>query len=615
MPRTTYKDLYRLVDDQIDKKIDFSGKRKYPTQLERIEIAPLTNSGISDVRTAELITAVQNILSEALPSYVLEGLEVTATDPSSSSVNITAGKGSKGGVIYQLLEDVVMPVPFNAVNSVLFLNLYRDRILIEKASNPKALTFAKIIIPEPGITNKIVDTKDGTYDAYIVNFKEYKLYGNASGKFEEDTIEMLRENIGDVLADNIIGNLRLSENLKITNIAGSLELDSDSLKILNPDGFVLSEFTKDGIKINDAAGREIAKFTGTEARLGNIRVTPNSIESGNFVQGATGFQIKDDGNVEFNNLTVRGTIYATAGEIGGFTIEEDKIYANPTGKIQTGENVGEGQNGVVLDGAGLRVYDDVLGLVANFPSDGSTPTISSGIIREVTFEISTNSVIRTSDEVGDGSSLSYGILINNTGIYGCGPNQTLSEANLKVLASGDIYLKGEIYATSGVIGGVTISGNKLVGGIIEGTIIRGAIIETSANVPRIRIDDKGIYYEVTGSVGKYGTFDYGAGTLYGAGVLAKLFDTNFPVLAVLSEQNLADIRLYNRSNNPVTGSHELGDLICVNGIIKRCSSAGSPGTFQALVSSPNTTGFQSGATLGNYVNVNINGTTYKLAYV
>lgn len=44
------------------------------------------------------------------------------------------------------------------------------------------------------------------------------------------------------------------------------------------------------------------------------------LRSSNYVAATSGWSIEGDGDAEFNNVTVRGTIYATAGEIGGLTI-------------------------------------------------------------------------------------------------------------------------------------------------------------------------------------------------------------------------------------------------------------------------------------------------------
>jgi hypothetical protein len=54
-------------------------------------------------------------------------------------------------------------------------------------------------------------------------------------------------------------------------------------------------------------------------------LTDQYIASANYVAGTSGYIIKGDGNVEFNNGTFRGTITATAGAIGGFSIGSTTI--------------------------------------------------------------------------------------------------------------------------------------------------------------------------------------------------------------------------------------------------------------------------------------------------
>jgi len=95
-----------------------------------------------------------------------------------------------------------------------------------------------------------------------------------------------------------------------------------------------------------------------------------------------------------------------------------------------------------------------------------------------------------------------------------------------------------------------------------------------------------LYYQTTTSVGKYGAsgsglygFQYGDGTNYGVGVRAYFANKDFPPMAVVASDNLADIRLYNRFNAPTGGVHVLGDLICLDSILHSCNSAGEPGTF------------------------------------
>lgn len=625
MGKVTSKSLHQLVQEQINKSITYNTLSPYGTQTSRSLVQSFISNSVStsEISTSALVTAVSELLSNALESRIITGLGVYATDPISGYVTVEAGTGTAGGTLFTLDEDTTIPIPFDSTTELFHLYLYYDRITFEKTAKSDRVHLADVIIPKPGKTNLIQDKRtDDSWNAYIMMRKRYNLYGNDYGQFEEDTIELLRDNIGEILADNLIGNIRLSENLKIINTQGTLSIDSSSMIFSDSDGYDLAKFNRTGVHFYNQSGVELSRFTSTDARIGNILIEKDRLKTGNYSSGLYGFQFKDDGNVEINDLLARGTIYASSGEIGGWTIGTDKLYGTTTGTIQTGINVGAGQNGVKLDIDGLHVYDSVLGRVVYLPSDGSTPEFSSGTINNTVFEINTNAVLRTSSTVGDGSSDSYGILINNTGLYGCGNNQTLSNANLKALVDGTIFISGEITSSRGQIGGVTITSDGLTGGTIEGAILRGGIYETSENLPKITIDDTGMAYQLTSNVGTYGLADsgfsgllYGDGTLYGSGNYAVLFNSNFPAFSILAEANLADLRLYNRTNLPVAGSHVIGDLLVVSGNLAICSNAGSPGTFQYITKSSSNTGGTGSAGSGNqYVELNIGGTVFKVLH-
>lgn len=167
----------------------------------------------------------------------------------------------------------------------------------------------------------------------------------------------------------------------------------------------------------------------------------NGIYLGNKLWALAPFRVDMAGNATLTNAIISGQINATSGTIGGFTITADQMYG---GIIKTADNVGEGENGVIMDEDGLRGYSDTLGLVFNIPTDGSAPTFSSGIINSTIFNLQTSSVIRTSDTVGDGTANSAGVLINNSGIYACEANQTLANANVRILATGEATFSGNV---------------------------------------------------------------------------------------------------------------------------------------------------------------------------
>ncbi len=312
MSKLTYKNIYSLVNELITKRISFDSSSKYSgtNQTNRPSIS--LSSRDVDISVADLIKSVQDVLSASLESRVIEGLNVTATDPISNKVNISAGNGTAAGVLYSLETATTITIPFDSTTEVFYINLYLDRILIDKNEDSSKLTVAKIVVPRPGITNRIKDNKEDNYewDAYIVNFRSYLLYGDAYGKLEEDSLEFLRDNIGKVLSENLIGNIRLSENLKILNTQGTLEINSKEIKIFDENSNVLSKFNRYGTFFYDTDGIELARFSNVDARIGNILITTSTLESGDFTSGnlGKGFQIKDTGDAEFNSVLVRGLI-------------------------------------------------------------------------------------------------------------------------------------------------------------------------------------------------------------------------------------------------------------------------------------------------------------------
>jgi parallel beta-helix repeat protein len=170
------------------------------------------------------------------------------------------------------------------------------------------------------------------------------------------------------------------------------------------------------------------------------------------------FKVTSTGILTATDAILSGTITASAGSIGGWTIDANSLYATTTGTIKTSALAGVSASGVILDKDGLRGYNDILTKVFDIPTDGSAPTFSSGLITETIFSVSTNAVIRTSPTVGDGTVDSNGVLMNYNGFYACAANQTPATANVRILTDGSAYFSGTFE-----IGGAT----KTVGTVAE----------------------------------------------------------------------------------------------------------------------------------------------------
>jgi hypothetical protein len=341
---------------------------------------------------------------------------------------------------------------------------------------------------------------------------------------------------------------------------------------------VISNVFSDSISPGDITSGELN---------GNLNVVQGYLQSSNFVSGVNGWKFDALGNLEANTGIFRGSLYASVGNIGDWIIDTTGLYYDGTGtpSIRTASSVGTGSNGVLLDKDGIKVYDSVLGCVVNLPSDGSAPSFSSGTIQNTVFEINTNAVLRTSETVGDGSADSAGVLINNSGIYVCEANQELLNANIRINRFGDAYFKGQIDASE-------ITSTDIIGGNITGTLITGGTLRTAASGQRTEITAEGIQLlsgAVSATYNDTSTTDYQYGKsirAYGDGALGYINNSTYKVpLYINAEQTVADLHFYNRNEIP-TGAAEVGDICVVNGRLKICTVAGTPGGWESVGSQP-----------------------------
>jgi len=354
----TYKNLYTQVVKEIENRVPYVSISKYYNQTGRGGLMPMTMgnaSSLVDVSVSEVMNATQLMLQTAIPPRILEGLEVRATNPATTYVTVSAGSGTVGGAVYTLAENTAIEIPlFQGLSDVYYVNLFKDTVRIDTQQDSGKLPLAKVIVPAKDKAVRVIDNKDDSWDAYIVNLIPINLYQDGRGNFEEDSLQLLRNNMKDILADSIIGNLTLSENLKITNTAGTLIMDSSSIKLNNPvSETTMAKFNRYGTFFYDDSGIEIAKFSTGGARIGNIVINPNSIQSGNFASGAlgSGFQILDNGNAEFQNIRARGkistsvfekdTISVVGGSVlvmGGDVLAQDMTSSDSSKLIISGDD-------------------------------------------------------------------------------------------------------------------------------------------------------------------------------------------------------------------------------------------------------------------------------------
>lgn len=72
---------------------------------------------------------------------------------------------------------------------------------------------------------------------------------------------------------------------------------------------------------------KIANISAAKLTVGDGTVG-GDLKSSNYVAGSTGWRVRPNGTAEFSGVVVRGTVFATAGAIGGITMGASSIYSS-----------------------------------------------------------------------------------------------------------------------------------------------------------------------------------------------------------------------------------------------------------------------------------------------
>jgi hypothetical protein len=487
MKTITTQTLHNVLEDLIKKVTsDSSIANALADRLLSPGTSDMANlAGISSSTPAFLMEKVneisnylfrlQDFIQNGIGGIVVQGLAVISTNPISDKIRIQKGFGYISGKKIELATDTVLDVDLNISTS---MYVYITTIgLLEISLTPpqNALVLARIDKQSP-YSNKIqnhADLDGNGINAYIVQSSD-PLFDN-NHQFDDDTIISLKNTMQELFAENIFGVIKLHENLTIENIQGSLAMDSREVKIKDPSQNVLAKFNANGVFFYSSLGEEFSHFGRNDARVGKIRVTPSTLESVGYQSGSSGFQIKADGNAEFNNVTVRGTIYSQVGEIGGWTIGATELSGGDASLKSTGRlELGTSNNIATLD-AGHATHRLWIGhenpLLApfNVERDGKLNSVS-GLIGGWSIgatELSSGSVSLSS--AAGGVITAGGVTItgsNSTIDVGTGID-LLGAGTGSILVGTDINISGAGGGTITVGAGVTLNGSA---GSIQATI-------------------------------------------------------------------------------------------------------------------------------------------------
>lgn len=221
-------------------------------------------------------------------------------------------------------------------------------------------------------------------------------------------------------------------------------------RVLNPTGITLKANTID-------AQRIIVDGTITSNLLSaNIVLVNNVISSNNYVQNSAGWVISSNGTAEFSNVTVRGTVYAGAGTIGGIEIGSTYIRstdyaANPT------------TAGFQISNTGVAVFNEMTvrgtiyagdGTIGGWDINATSIFGTTGLVVESMFDSYEGSTNLNSN----GSFISYynrsGLLASYYTIVKINDNSTVNEGgSIWVQGTASGSLSARTYSSSGVLVG------------------------------------------------------------------------------------------------------------------------------------------------------------------
>ncbi|MDD4804353.1 MAG: hypothetical protein PHN69_04190, partial [Candidatus Pacebacteria bacterium] len=293
------------------------------TDLSSIQpVIKSINDDIADIR--KIVSNIKNYIISGMDVYAIRTNGV-AIAPGTVLYNGNILKYNTTGKLNNNDIHITISVNLNTIGIKYIIAKSTDgNASVQLVENPSTtdVLIAKIVIND--VNGELEDkaNSDRTNN-YIVSGKDLVL--NPSFTIDDDTKFALRNVLTELMAENVIGTLRLNDNLTISNQQNSVVLDSTSMKILD-DEIRLAEFNKDGVYFYNEAQEMLSQYTKDGATIGQIKITPTSLQSLNFKSGSNGFQILSDGNVEFNDIVARGTIIARAGTIGGVTIANRKLY-------------------------------------------------------------------------------------------------------------------------------------------------------------------------------------------------------------------------------------------------------------------------------------------------
>lgn len=169
-------------------------------------------------------------------------------------------------------------------------------------------------------------------ESEIITSSKYNIL--MSNYFKEDG--SLQNTAGLVVTTDFEEAIRELDRLDKGQQSISKDLNDNYVKVTSFAGLFADEVDKSAVIAAFVTSKEVDdKIT---ERISNIKLSADNIKLEGYTTINGNFHIDTQGNATMNNATVSGTINATSGTIGGFTIDGNQISTTTTGSIRIGDN-------------------------------------------------------------------------------------------------------------------------------------------------------------------------------------------------------------------------------------------------------------------------------------
>lgn len=245
--------------------------------------------------------------------------------------------------------------------------------------------------------------------------------------------------------------------------------------------------------------------------LAGTVLTRAAMQSPNYVQGATGWKISQDGTAEFNNITARGAITATsltAGSATGAQVIIDqtsglgriRFPTNASEESQVSSmNSGRGNQGLVNEYLAL----DIIGPAVTGHTDylwtaWNSQTADGSSNANISFNYNSagsNHSIATMDKTQITFNEPFAMngastVFNNFAVTGTSTVTSLT-------ASSDVHVNGSLYASNIVVGNITLNNSADITQVYTGTFSFGV---TFRGIPQVFVTAQNDAFGATSTI-------------------------------------------------------------------------------------------------------------------